>query len=368
MRRLSVTITTLLLLVLTIFPVQAWSREPVTPEMTLQMAVEKALANSDALKNSKSDIKRAEEVRDFLGDKLDFVPNGPVPSSGVEKTYFGITQSYINYNMSKRNYKVTEDTVAMSVYQAYNGIIQAREKVSVAELNVKNKDWLERMAFAGKRVGTVDSMGMIQAETNYTAAKNSLEAAQKSLDDAYQKFNQLVGLWPEDRPVLSDMPEITPLNITDLDVEVSRVVDSSPAVWLAEQKVDLADLTMRLYDFTESGRTEPYKAKEIDVDKAKVTAGDTRDQTFKLVRTIYYSAKQLEEQNAAALETVRQAEEALRVAKVKYDVGMATKADLLNAGLALAQARQTVLDTAAQHEVMVYAFYKPWAYAGASGQ
>jgi len=366
LRRLAVKVTTLFFLALTIFPVQAWAREPVMSEMTLQMAVERALANSDALRNSNYDIKRAEEVRDFLGDKLDFVPSGPAPSSDEEKIFFSITQSDIVYNMSKRNHQVTEDTVVMSVYQAYNGIIQTQEKVKVAELNVKNKDWLKRMAFVGKMVGTVDSMGMIQAETNYTAAKNSLEAAQKALDDAYQKFNHSVGLWPEDRPVLSDMPAIAPLKVGDLEVEVSRVVNSNPTVWLAEQKVDLAKLTERLYDFTEPGRTEPYKAKEIDVKKAEVTAGDIKDQTCKLVRTLYYSAKQLEEQNAVALETVRQAEEALRVAKVKYDVGIATKADLLDAELALAQARQTVLDTAAQQEILAYAFYKPWAYANAS--
>lgn len=366
-RRLAILIT-LFTFVLSLVPVQAWAKEPATPELTMDMAIERALAQSDSLQISKHDLDRAEEVRDFVADKVEFIPAGPVPSSNAEKTIVSLTQSDIAYNMAKRSYKATEDTVVMSVYQAYNSIIQAQEKVRVAELNVKNKDWLKRMAFIGKMVGTVDSMGMVQAETNYIAAKNSLEAAQKALDDAYQKFNQLVGLWPEDRPVLVDMPEIKPLEVGDLDTEVSRIVDASPTVWLAEQKVDLAKLTKRLYDFTDPSRSEPYEAKKIDVEKAEITASDTKDQMYKLVRTLYYTAKQLEEQNSAARESVRQAEESLRVAKIKFDVGMATKADLLNAELALAQARQTVLDTAAQHEVLAYAFYRPWAYAGASSQ
>ena len=65
---------------------------------------------------------------------------------------------------------------------------------------------------------------MVQENQSYAAAQTSLTTAQANLDTAYQKFNQLVGLAPDDRPVLTDQPSFAPLVIGSLDAEVSRVL------------------------------------------------------------------------------------------------------------------------------------------------
>ena len=66
------------------------------------------------------------------------------------------------------------------------------------------------------------------------------------------------------------------------------------------------------------------------------------------------------------MESIRLAGENLRVAKVKFDVGIATKTDVLNAELALEQARQGLLEIESQHEILKMAFKKPWAYGSGS--
>jgi outer membrane protein TolC len=350
--------------ILTLFPYQAVAREPLTPELTVEMAVERALYQDSSLKKAKKDLDRAGEVKDYLADKIDFIPSKPVPSSDAESRILNLTQAEISRNMARRTYTAKEDAVVLSVYQAYNEILKSQEKVRVAEITLKNKQWLKQMAYAGQRAGTVDALGIVMAETNWAGAKTSLESAQKALEDAYQKFNQLVGLWPEDRPVLVDLPELSPMNVSDLDVEINAVVTSSPTVWLANQSVELAELTKRLYDFTNVSAGEPYKVKEIDVEKSKVAAGDVKDQLAKQLRTMYYSAKQLEEQYAGTKESVRLAEENLRVAKIKYDVGIATKTEIMNAELTLEQARQGLLEIECKHQILAMAFKKPWAYGG----
>lgn len=362
MRRFTVMFV-LFSLIMTFFTAQAWAREPLTMDLTVQAALERALYINAALKTKEQDVQRAEEVNDFTVDKIEYIPSGPVPSSNAERLLISGVQSTINYNMAKRNYTAQEDAVVLSVYQSYNAVLQAQEKVRVAELTVQNKLWLQNIAYVSKRVGTLDNASVIQAETNYAAAVSSLEAARKSLDDEYQKFNQLAGLWPEDRPVLVDTPALEKFEVGDLDAEVRKIVNNSPSVWLAGQNVDLAKLSQRLYDMTDSSRSEPYKVKEIDLTKAEMSASDTKDKLDKQVRTLYYTIKQLEEQYTSAQEAIRMAEETQRVTKVKFDVGMATKTDLLNADLALAQAKQTLLDTASQHQIQVMAFKKPWAVA-----
>ena len=365
MRKLAIFFT-LFAFLLTLLPFQALAREPLTPELTLEAAVERALVTDNSLKKAQKDLERTEEVKDYLADKIDFTPRGPVPSSNAESVFLNVTQAEISRNMARRNYKAGEDAVVLSVHQAYYEILRNQEKVSVGESTLKNRQWLKQVVYAGKRVGTVDALTVIQAETNWAGARTSLEAAQKALADSYQKFNQMVGFGPEDRPVLVDRPQLTPLEVKNLDVEINAIVTSSPTLWSAEQGVELAKLTKRLYDFTNPSAGEPYEVKDIDLQKAEVTAGDVKEQMTKQLRTMYYTAKQLEEQYAGVVEGTRLAEENLRVAKVKFDVGVATKTDVLNAELDLEQTRQGLLEVECQHDILKMAFKKPWAYAGGS--
>ncbi|OPX89531.1 MAG: Outer membrane efflux protein [Pelotomaculum sp. PtaB.Bin104] len=340
----------------------AWGEEPAAPELTLNQAVEKAKSNSINLQSLKYDVERSYEVRQFDADKVTYIPFGPT-SNAVSRAYSTLVQQDLNYQISKRNLVYQQDVVEMQVYKLYDELLQAQEKVKVCEAQLKSADWQRIVANANYRVGMLNMMGLIQAQATAESAKTGLEAAKKALDDTYQKFNQLVGLDPSDRPVLVDKPKFEELKIGDLDSEVSRTLAVCPTVWVAQQKVDLAKITLDLYDFSSSSRTEPYKAKEIDVTKAELSVSDTTEQMEKLVRTLYYSLKQYEEQYKSAQENVKSAEEALRVARVKYDVGMATRPDVLAAESTLAQANQSLLNYSCQHEILVFAFKKPWAYA-----
>lgn len=343
----------------------AFAKEPESPEITFQQAVEKALANSEQLKNADFDVTRGDEVREFLADKVDYIPNGQTHDA-ESKAFTSLVQADLNYQLAKKNYAAQKDIVIMQTYQAYNGLLSSIEKVKVAEAQVKNAQQKNIVAMANYRVGLINQSDLLQATTAYESAKESLEASRKALDDAYQRFNQLVGLWPEDRPVLVDKPSFKVLSVDNLETEVERRVDESPTVYAAKQKIDLNNLNLNLYDFTSSTRTEPYKAKQIDVDKAEVSLTDEKEKIRKTVRTIYYNIKQLEDQYAIAQENIKTAEETLRVTRVKYEVGMAIQADVVAAEAALAQAKQALVDIVCQHDTLCYAFYKPWAYSGSS--
>ena len=177
----------------------------------------------------------------------------------------------------------------------------------------------------------------------------------KALDDAYQKFNQMVGLLPQDRPVLVDSPELSPLEVSDLML-VNAIVTSSPRQAVRRAAVELAKLTKRLYDFTNPSAGEPYKAKGDRPEKAEITAGDVEQMAKQLRRCI--TAKQLEEQYAGIVESYAWPRRALRVAKVRFDVGIATKTDVLNAELALNR-QAGLLEIESQHEILKMAFKSP---------
>lgn len=342
----------------------AWAKEPVTPQMTLQQAFSRALEINNALKLAEYNIERGYEVRQFAADKVLYIPTGPA-SPQAEAAFNALLQADTSWQMAKKSYTAQEDTVLMAVYQAYNGVLGAQEKVNSAQMALKSAELQKKQAVAGKRAGTVSNMAMVQADAASSGAIAALDAARQSLEDAYQKFNQLVGLWPEDRPQLMDQPVYSPLIIDHLDTEVERALEANPTVWLAKRKIDIAKISLNLYNFTDPARTEPYEAREIDVNKAEVSASDIQEQTRKLVRTLYYTVRQIEEQYAGVLEKAKIAEEILRVTRLKYDLGMVTRAEVVQAEASLASARQSLIDITCQHEILKLAFRKPWAYAAA---
>ena len=71
---------------------------------------------------------------------------------------------------------------------------------------------------------------------------------------------------------------------------------------------------------------------------------------------------QMEEQYNGYLGSEKVAEESLRVTKIKYEVGMATQADVIDAEMSLAQAREDLIDLTCEHEIQVMYFCKPWTY------
>ncbi|QGP91669.1 hypothetical protein MGLY_10100 [Neomoorella glycerini] len=57
----------------------------------------------------------------------------------------------------------------------------------------------------------------------------------------------------------------------------------------------------------------------------------------------------------------------MRLAQLRYDVGIGTQADVLAAEASLAQARQQLLSITIQHELAVKAFWQPWAWSASGG-
>lgn len=333
--------------------------------LTLEQAINLALQNDKGLKKAEADIDRTKDLRDNAADNIDFLPSsGGNYSPTYELSWNNLLSADLTWQMSKKNLEATRDAVVLKTCKSYWDVQTAQEKVTVQQkleqqalLNLQN-------ARAGLQAGTVAPSAIVAAEGQWQQAKNNLQAAQHALDDAYNSFNQQVGLDASARPALADAPSYEPLEVADLNNEVARVVASSPSVWLAQQQVTLKKWAADMMYFT--GQYTPYKAREIAVDQAQLDAASAQELMEMVTRQLYFSTKSLEESYQAAQEAVKMAQENLRVTKVKYDAGMATKADIVSAEVALSQAQMTANSLIRQHAYMKLAFEKPWAASGSS--
>ncbi|NHM28848.1 TolC family protein [Desulfofundulus sp. TPOSR] len=356
----------------------ALAGEPARPELSLSKAIEMAVKQSKDLKMDELEIKRTEALREEAADRLSFTPTeGSSYDPEVEAAWYSLLQADLTWRMSKKSYDARLDGITLAACQLYWNVLKARESVKVKELalelarlELQKSQSAYRLGLTGRlqSSGSAASVkGLEQAGADVAKAESELAAAQNELDKAYLKLNQLLGLHPGDRPVLVDKLEFCPLQVANLDTEVNRVLESSPSVWLAEQKVTQKKYSTDL--MFASGQYTPYDVRRAELAQAELDARNARDAVEMQVRELYHTLKSLEESYRSAEQAVATAQEELKEKQVMFRLGMATRVDVLAAEVSLASANYALTDLAAQHSYNKMVFQKPWApaYSGTGG-
>lgn len=338
----------------------AQAKEPATPELSLNRAIELAIQHAESVTKAAKEVDRTEEWRKYRSEQLDYTPTEPPGNAKVEVAWAQLLSADLSWRMSKKSLTAEQDKVALDTCKKYFDVLAAQNKVRSAEAALDSARRQLQVARALYNVGMATQAALTGAEAQYQAAQATLNAAQNDLDKAYVLLNQLVGLWPEDRPVLTDKVDFKALQITNLDYEVVKVLESCPTVWLAQETVTMKKYLedMTLY----TGEYRPYQARKIEVEQAELDALTTKEMFERITRSLYYGVKNLEELYAGAEQGVWAAEENLKVVKAKYEVGLATAAEVAAAEKSLAEAQYTAYNLACQHAYMKLAFEKPWAY------
>lgn len=359
-------IALVVLLVASLWGSASWAKEPDTPQVKLNEAIDMAMKHSKTLKKSSLDIDKAEKERDNANDSVTYAPT----SSGnaqAESAWYSLLSKDLSWQMSKKTYASDEDSLVLNVCQKYWNVQKSIEDVkakevsaSVAELTFRRVQAMVRLGMTPSEYSGTSPEGVIAgAQAKLDTAKSDLESAKNQLNTDYEALNLLIGLWPEDRPVLVDEIDYEPLKIDNLEQEVQRAVVKSPKVWLAEESVNLAKYSYEM--MWASGQYTSYEVRKVGKEQAEIEAVTAKEGVQTATRNFYYTVKNCEAALPAAEKGVTGAEESLRVAKLSYELGMITREDLLKTEAELEAAKKSLLELKAKHAYAKMAFQKPWA-------
>jgi|GEM_PF-2550120 len=360
-------IVSTLLILLTLTPA-AYAGQPAgstDQNLTLDVnqAVNMALKNSTALKTADYNVERANEVQEAADLKVIYIPTSPSNSPTADAYYTGAVSASISARMAVKTKTVEEDRVVLTAVRDYNSLLNAIADQEYAKQNVATT----LMQYNNNRIsydlGIVSSSQLIGYQASYQAAKAGLDRANLALDKAYLTFNSLLGLPIASRPVLSEKPAYSALKLASADAKISGILDQCPTVWLAEQSAKLANLQASLWN---AASNTPYEAQIIDTKKAELTASDTRTQMRDLINGLYNGIEQSEAAYDIYSQQVKAQTETVRVKRIMFDLGMATKYDVMSAELLLADYQRTLNSTINNHEYLEMAFEKPWAYVASA--
>ncbi|MFT9849633.1 TolC family protein [Aneurinibacillus sp. REN35] len=332
-----------------------------TTTLTYQQAIERALDKSYSLQKAEVEIERSLEVRNKLGGDLTYTPTSGGDINAT-KAYAGVQQADIGWQMSKRQYTLEQDKIAYSVHEAYNTILQAIEDKKAADISVENAYTQVNATNYKYMYGLASNFENERAQKTYVAAQKTQKSAETALTTAYQKLNELIKLPANERPTLTDKVAFEKMPEVDLEAYITRVNDQSPQLWLAEKNIDVAISNLNLHTFNLPGSV-PYSSKELEVDKTMLEYSDAKDKVSMLVRALYNNIRQIEDNYDALKQNLAVAEQAFKLAQTQFDVGLNTKAELMEAKKNVEDLEAKLHGLAVQHDNLVLAFKMPWAYA-----
>ena len=337
------------------------------PQLSLNQAMEQALEINEAVRKAGKEIDRTKVLRKNASDNMTYEPTGLVYDAVQGVNWASLLASDLSWRMSSKSLTVEQDTVALGTCQKYWTVLADQEALNDAKVSLNTDQVQLQKARAAYQAGLLiqgGQAGLLAAETQTDAAQAAYNSAQNDLTSAYNALNQAVGLESGDRPVLTDEIAMAPLQVDNLDTEVHRVLDGAPSIWLADQNVDLQKQLANVLSYT--GQYQPYEARQISVDQAKLDAAGARKAFDLATRALYYEAKDLEEKYATVQQQVYMNEESLRVTQAELEVGIVTVADVAVAEKSLADAKSNLATIASNHAYLKLAFEKPWAVSSAS--
>lgn len=350
-----------LLMILVIFPLPSLGAAAIDDndelELTLDEAIDRALATSSNLKLADYDIERNEEVRQKAAERVQYTPTDGSNEDALN-AFISLVQSDLSWQMSRKTKEVREDTIIKTVFDRYTSVLMAQEKVLIAEKTLANESYKRLEAVIGYQVGKVSLSNKILAEANYVTKEVALNESRADLEDSYIQLNSFIGLNLQDRPLLKYDPVFVPLKINNLEADVQRRLEVDPNLWLTDKNVEKAELDLDLFNW--NGSTS-YHAKEIDLEKTRLNAVEDKEQTRLSIYSIYSNILRLEEQYKTTEQNLRLAEDNLSISQLKYQLGMISKGEVLAAELDVANARTSLKSIIYQHEAQKMSFDKPWA-------
>ncbi len=363
------------------------------PVLTLDDSVAMALKNNPSLKIAAADKDQAEwGINEAEAGKMPTLslsgsaarsPGGM--GAGAENNFTtSLRATWPLYSggrlegaveQARLNAASAEQQVILDTATGYYGVLQARNMVTVNQEAVDNLTAHLKNVQAQYDVGTVAKADLLRSEVELANAQQNLTKAQNNYDVAVASLNKTVGLPMDTQNSYQDDFSYEPYEPSLTD-SIGQALKSRPEISQADNSAAIAAYGVKIADSghrptisvsgAESwagdnfpgndsnwslGMTASWNIFDAGLTKAKVNEAQaavvkvgeqnqqTRDAIELEVRQAYLSMKEAEERIQTSQVARDKAVDDLKIAETRYAAGVGTNLDVIDAQLALTQAK-----------------------------
>lgn len=293
-------------------------------------------------------------------------------------------------------FKITRQQILLQVRQAYYNALFTRELIDVAKEALSNAEQNLEQVQKRKDAGAASGFDLLRAQVQVANTKPQVIAAQHRYDQALTGLSAAIGLGDNTAVAVSGELKYTVSSLTDsslsslqdfafnhrlelknmhrqrniqknnLVIARSKYLPTLAATANLQHQLQKDNFDISRQDFYRSisggltlsiplfaGGSNYAGVQEAKVDLRKVD--DTEQQVKNMitaeVESAYYGLIDAKEKIESQKQTIAQAEESVRLAELMYREGTITQLDVLNAQLALQQARSNYSQYLLQYNV-----------------
>ncbi len=316
---------------------------PQSKSLTLQQAITMAMENNSqieaqqlAVKSAELDVdaaKRAAERAD-----MDLIPVSLRNQNIYLATDVAPLQAKEAYEFSLVQLDYLKNSIAYGVETAYYGLLTAEKMEEVNQTSLNRAQAQLKDAQAKFDVGTVAKIDVLTAESNVKTAEVNLSEAKNSVKQAEMALNQLLRL-PLDTPLdLKDKLAFQEAEGIDLANAIAQAKEKDATVRGAKMGVAVADAMFTYQRSVTTPNTDTYRKAQMDLQNAKISYDNALTSNEMSIRSAYMNLSTAKENYSAFNKSMELASEAYRLTQLRYQAGMATPYELIDAETTLKQA------------------------------
>lgn len=341
--------------------------------LTLEDALNQAVANSKQLKIDDLSIQNAQKVYDQAqkdSDKIYMttVENAKwfVPDANKDKGYVSTqrkakdltpTQRKYDWNAAIKNKVLDEASIKLNIYNIYYALIKAQDdtkiKSDIADITGRELKSIE----VKYRKGLVSKNDYKLAQIAKKNADIQLKLAQRVQKRLITKFYKQMsdGYKPDVKDLVKnlDYKDLSDVNVED---GIKKALDNRLEVYTASEAVTLKELEFDIIDqYYDEGDIE-YKDILNSLEDSKLSLDTTKMDIEFEIRTAYINLQNILDTIEINKEEVKKSEISYSVIKTKKNIGMATVLEVDEVKLSLNKANKTLNDSIIDYIIARYQF------------
>jgi outer membrane protein TolC len=145
---------------------------------------------------------------------------------GPNATYYDLTNSKRAKEAQERSFTLSRQRLAVQVASTFYSVVQQRQLLAVARQSYNRSDALRRASEARLEVGLVSKLDVFRAELQASQGQEAMVRTRAALETALEQFRYLLGLPPDHpvEPVAVTLPEAVEQDIEPVEILVGRAI------------------------------------------------------------------------------------------------------------------------------------------------
>ena len=327
-------------------------------KFTLQEAIDYALLNSkemslQRLELAKSEVqyiqnkKAVRSAQDFYDLDINIPRTYEVtPDDNVNRAMIkngaSLRQVELAWNIANWNVALKENQIRYNVEKAYFDLKKAENELIIANENLALSQKQYDYGKLRLQVGLISKQQLLGLELGLSQANSVFVASDMAYKLQQMNFKNIIGLDLGIRVEITDTLEKKTYEAIILDDSIKLAFENNVNIKIAEESYEIQKLVLK----ATSGRfpeiTYRYREKATEVTKAEQTLMTVKNGVEMGVRSANLGLITAEKQIATFELAVNQAEEALRITELSFQLGQNTANDVTQANINLMNAKKSL--------------------------